>query len=114
MPQLGLAGNDVATGGAMARILQILMGVAGECESIDYPALEKQYEIADRYLRGYKRRLLAMPLLGAREEAIDMLFRTRGEGFGPEVKRRIMLRTYALSAGYYEARRTEDEAEVPL
>jgi aspartyl-tRNA(Asn)/glutamyl-tRNA(Gln) amidotransferase subunit A len=28
---------------------------------------------------------------------------TRGQGFGPEVKRRIMLGTYALSAGYYEA-----------
>ena len=29
--------------------------------------------------------------------------RTRAQGFGPEVKRRIMLGTYALSAGYYEA-----------
>ena len=28
---------------------------------------------------------------------------TRAEGFGPEVKRRIMLGTYALSSGYYEA-----------
>jgi len=28
---------------------------------------------------------------------------TRSQGFGPEVKRRIMLGTYALSAGYYEA-----------
>ena len=33
----------------------------------------------------------------------DALDRTRQDGFGPEVKRRIMLGTYALSAGYYDA-----------
>ncbi|PWH13774.1 MAG: Asp-tRNA(Asn)/Glu-tRNA(Gln) amidotransferase GatCAB subunit A [Anaerolineae bacterium] len=33
----------------------------------------------------------------------DIFYRTRGEKFGAEVKRRIMLGTYALSAGYYDA-----------
>ncbi len=36
-------------------------------------------------------------------ELRDMYKKTRGAGFGPEVKRRIMLGTYALSAGYYDA-----------
>jgi aspartyl-tRNA(Asn)/glutamyl-tRNA(Gln) amidotransferase subunit A len=33
----------------------------------------------------------------------DLYFRSRGEGFGAEVKRRIMLGTFALSSGYYDA-----------
>ena len=43
---------------------------------------------------------------GPRSEADslrDVFFKTRGQKFGPEVTRRIMLGTYALSAGYYEA-----------
>ncbi len=36
-------------------------------------------------------------------DLIDTYCRTRAQGFGPEVKRRIMLGTYALSAGYYDA-----------
>ena len=37
------------------------------------------------------------------EDLLEMYERTRAEGFGDEVKRRIMLGTYALSSGYYEA-----------
>ena len=40
---------------------------------------------------------------GDHADSIAMMFATRGQAFGPEVKRRIMLGTYALSAGYYEA-----------
>jgi aspartyl-tRNA(Asn)/glutamyl-tRNA(Gln) amidotransferase subunit A len=36
-------------------------------------------------------------------DVMEMNMRTRGAGFGDEVKRRIMLGTYSLSAGYYEA-----------
>jgi aspartyl-tRNA(Asn)/glutamyl-tRNA(Gln) amidotransferase subunit A len=37
------------------------------------------------------------------DNLIDMYCKSRGEGFGAEVKRRIMLGTYALSSGYYDA-----------
>ncbi|MBU0686322.1 MAG: Asp-tRNA(Asn)/Glu-tRNA(Gln) amidotransferase subunit GatA [Candidatus Margulisbacteria bacterium] len=36
-------------------------------------------------------------------DLLSMYYNTRREGFGPEVKRRIMLGTYALSSGYYDA-----------
>lgn len=36
-------------------------------------------------------------------DIVDMYRKTRTEGFGPEVKRRIMLGTYVLSSGYYDA-----------
>ena len=37
------------------------------------------------------------------KDLLDLYQRSRGEGFGEEVKRRIMIGTYALSAGYYDA-----------
>lgn len=37
------------------------------------------------------------------KDLMDMYMKTRAEGFGAEVKRRIILGTYALSSGYYEA-----------
>ncbi|HEU4674253.1 MAG TPA: Asp-tRNA(Asn)/Glu-tRNA(Gln) amidotransferase subunit GatA [Candidatus Limnocylindrales bacterium] len=42
------------------------------------------------------------PRLGG-PDVRSIYFETRGRGFGPEVKRRVMLGTYALSAGYYDA-----------
>ena len=43
------------------------------------------------------------PRLGDDSDVLAGYLATRGEGFGAEVKRRIMLGTYALSAGYYDA-----------
>ena len=43
------------------------------------------------------------PRLGEGEDLWTVYTETRGQLFGPEVKRRLMLGTYALSAGYYDA-----------
>lgn len=43
------------------------------------------------------------PRPGAVNDLSDLYTKTRQEGFGPEVKRRILMGTYALSSGYYDA-----------
>jgi tetratricopeptide (TPR) repeat protein len=69
-----------------------------------YPALEKQYQIADRFLRGYKRRLFGLPMLGAEEEAIDMLFRIQERAPGSPIAERALLRTadHYYDSGHYD------------
>jgi outer membrane assembly lipoprotein YfiO len=64
-----------------------------------YQALEKQYQIADAFLNGYKRRLLWIPMLGAEDEAIEMLFRIQERSPGSPLAEKALKRT----ADYYYA-----------
>src|SRR5687768_14063516 len=80
----------------------------GECElprSVDY-GLPCYYLVAPAEASSNLARYDGVrygPRLAAEWELDAMYERTRDEGFGDEPKRRIMLGTYALSAGYYEA-----------
>jgi outer membrane assembly lipoprotein YfiO len=62
-----------------------------------FPALEKQFGIADSFLKGYKRRFLGMPILTGEDEAIEMLFRIQERAPGSPIAERSLLR----SADYY-------------
>jgi len=57
------------------------------------PALELQYKIADRYLDGYKRRWLGIPIFQAKEEAVEMLYRIRNRAPGSPLAETSLLRT---------------------
>ena len=69
-----------------------------------YPALELQYTIADRYLDGYKRRLLGIPLFKAEDEAVEMLYRIQQRSPGSPLAERALLRTadYYYADGQYD------------
>jgi outer membrane assembly lipoprotein YfiO len=69
-----------------------------------YRALEKQYQIADDYLNGYKRRFLLIPLFSAEDEAIEMLYRIQQRSPGSPLAEKSLLRTadYYYSIGDYE------------
>lgn len=56
-------------------------------------AIEKQYVIADAYLNGYKRRFIGIPMLGADDEAVEMLFRIQQRSPGSQLAERSLLRT---------------------
>ncbi|HSI35646.1 MAG: outer membrane protein assembly factor BamD [Phycisphaerae bacterium] len=68
-----------------------------------YAALERQYDIADAYLNGYKNKFLGMPILGAQDEAIEMLFRIQQRSPGSPLAEKALRRTgdyYYANADY--------------
>ena len=111
LPQEYFAGGlDASVRGAVERALKALLSRGAEAVEISLPhtefALSTYYIIAPAEASSNLARYDGVRY-GFRAEGgtglIEMMSRTRGEGFGAEVKRRIMIGTYVLSAGYYEA-----------
>ena len=84
--------------------------LGGVCEEISLPSMEQgiaaYYIIAPAEASSNLARFDGVRYghrTAQAEDLLEMYTRTRSEGFGAEVKRRIMIGTYALSAGYYDA-----------
>ena len=71
-----------------------------------YSALEKQFQIADAFLDGYKSRFLWIPMIERQDEAIEMLYRIQQRSPGSPLAERALLRT----ADYYYANADYDLA----
>jgi aspartyl-tRNA(Asn)/glutamyl-tRNA(Gln) amidotransferase subunit A len=107
-----LSGEGIEAGvlEAFQAALQRVRDLGGEVREVRLPhaphALSAYYVIApaeaSSNLSRYDGVRYGLRAEGA-EDLLDMYTRTRHDGFGPEVKRRIMLGTYALSSGYYDA-----------
>ncbi len=105
-----IEGLDPEVEAAVRAAVETLRGLGAESQSVSLPHTE--YGLAAYYviapaeassnLARYDGVKYGLRVPGARD-LIDMYSRTRGAGFGAEVKRRVMLGTYALSAGYYDA-----------
>ena len=104
--------NDEAVNDAFARVVDHFRESGTEIIEVDFPladyGLATYYVLApaeassnlERY-DGIRYGHRAEPVTG---ESLEELYaRSRGEGFGEEVKRRIMLGTFVLSAGYHDA-----------
>ena len=102
-------GYEPAVTGALSRTLDQLSDAGADVIEVSLPtvelALSAYYLIAPAECSANLARFDGMRY-GLRipgETTEEMMARTRAEGFGPEVIRRILLGTYALSAGYYDA-----------
>jgi aspartyl-tRNA(Asn)/glutamyl-tRNA(Gln) amidotransferase subunit A len=103
-------GLDPEVAEKIQEAIQVLKEIGGKIQEVSLPSTERAiatyYLIAtaeassnlaryDGVKYGYRAKEC--------KELAEMYHSTRSQGFGPEVKRRIMLGTYALSAGYYDA-----------
>jgi len=107
----GLIGEGIE-GGVLARFEETLLKIAdlgGTIADIELPhaghAISAYYVLAPAEASTNLSRYdgVRYGLRASDEDLLSMYEVTREEGFGPEVKRRIMLGTYALSSGYYDA-----------
>jgi len=104
------AGADVQVRGAVEEAVELYRSLGAEVVEIDMPHLD--YAIAAYYVIATAEASSNLARYdgvhyGHRsekaEDFIEVYSKSRAEGFGKEVKRRIMLGTYALSSGYYDA-----------
>jgi len=104
-----IEGMDPDVERAVRQGIEVLKGLGAKIERVSLPttphALAAYYVIlpaeASSNLARYDGVKYGLRVAG--RDLIDMESRTRSAGFGAEVKRRIMLGTYVLSAGYYDA-----------
>ncbi len=108
-PELTRGGVDPGVGAVFEQSLRLIEELGGTLEEVSLPhsdqAISAYYVIAPAEASANLARFDGVRY-GLRAEAGDlgsMYEQTREQGFGDEVKRRIMLGTYALSSGYYDA-----------
>jgi aspartyl-tRNA(Asn)/glutamyl-tRNA(Gln) amidotransferase subunit A len=102
-------GLDPGVRAAVEQALDVLRSLGATLEEVSLPttdaALSTYYIIAPAEASSNLARYdgVRFGLREGRGSLLQTYLRTRDAGFGPEVKRRIMLGTYALSSGYYDA-----------
>ncbi|MCD4691228.1 Asp-tRNA(Asn)/Glu-tRNA(Gln) amidotransferase subunit GatA, partial [bacterium] len=102
-------GTDPAVAGAVKNTIEALENVGVSVREVSLPRLSygaaAYYLVADAEASANLARYDGVKFghrSGDRRDLDSMYAATRAEGFGAEVRRRIMLGTYALSAGYYD------------
>ncbi|MGB5740487.1 MAG: Asp-tRNA(Asn)/Glu-tRNA(Gln) amidotransferase subunit GatA [Woeseia sp.] len=104
------AGLEEQTGARVKAAIEVLRGQGAETREVDLPNLELSvptyYVVAPAECSSNLSRFDGVRFghrVNDAKDLFDLYCRSRGEGFGAEVQRRILTGTYVLSAGYYDA-----------